>query len=990
MKKIHKIISLSFVAALVMSVWGCTEAPEPDNGGGPSSDFIIERSSLNFNFTQAQEVVFIPVTTEIPEEKWKIQSSGEDWCKISKTYDNVPGLMLAVEQSEEAEIRKTEVKVGAGRAQYTITVRQLGYGPAILVSDMTVPASGGEVTLQVTANIDYEVGRPVLDSNDEAEWIERTQAEPTRAFAESGYGFYAQANTLPFQRTATVAVTAVDPMYRTASTVCNINQMTREVTVNDIPADYPVYASNVTANQPASEGSVDALIDGDYNSYYHSPYGSTTTKFPVEFEFTFDGTRNIDYVKIMHRAAYTASTGAVSAGHYNGKIGKFNVYYKNAEHSNWTLLTNTPIDFAQAGGYQQGNFPSTVTGATGIKISVLDGSYDFVTPAEVEFYESAKGLLNEALLKVFTDLSCSEIRPGVTRTEITELYGLSAFMAQVVAVPMSEGDYLSDYDSQFRINTYKPYSDNNLNIRLLTKKYTRMDNPTGIQVTAGDRIIVCVDQIPDGQSVSLAVYGEASDGYTANYGGMGTTDSVDQEVALMAGVNNINITATGMVYVMNTAASLSASSKSIKVHIPSSCGVVQGYFDLERHTDADYVDILSKYTYKYFVVKGRKMIFNFHASKLRQIAASGITSGIEAWDDIVSWQQELMGIDNLSYFNNHIMAVSHSGSAYMDASERRVNFGVDNALYKIISREQLLAQEDNTWGPAHELGHVNQGAINWKSCSESSNNLFSNYAIYKMGKYGSRGDALSELAASYAAKESWVLMGSSTHMDEDTELHMRMNWQLWNYYHRCGYNTKFWPTLFQMLRDDPLPSEFGGYFDMSEDPGASQLKFAEKACDAAQQDLTDFFEAWGFYRPVDVTYSQYGSARYRVTEEMIAASKARIAAKSYPKAAPMQYIEDRKVKGNTLYSDMGYYETFQNKTTITKTPKYSVSGRTYTVSDCDQAVAVELRRASTGTTLGELLYFSNLSSFTVPTGVDVSNAVLYAVQYDGARIRINN
>lgn len=328
------------------------------------------------------------------------------------------------------------------------------------------------------------------------------------------------------------------------------------------------------------------------------------------------------------------------------------------------------------------------------------------------------------------------------------------------------------------------------------------------------------------------------------------------------------------------------------------------------------------------------------------------------------------------------MAVSSENpQAYMDASNRRVLFSRTTALYKIITREQLLAEEDNTWGPAHELGHVNQGAINWKSTTESSNNLFSNYAIYKMGKYGSRGDALSELALSYAAAETWALMGGATHQNEDTELHMRMNWQLWNYYHRCGFKPDFWPKLFQLLREDPLPSEFSS----NDDPGASQLKFAEKACEAAGEDLTDFFETWGFFRPIDVNYDQYGSARYRVTDDMIAATKARIAAKNYPKAAPMQYIEDRTTKGNTRYCDMGYYTTFQSKTKITKTPKYTLSGRTYSVSDCDQAVAVELRKASSD----ELVYFSNLSTFTVSDKADISNVRVYAVQADGERKLIN-
>lgn len=95
-------------------------------------------------------------------------------------------------------------------------------------------------------------------------------------------------------------------------------------------------------------------------------------------------------------------------------------------------------------------------------------------------------------------------------------------------------------------------------------------------------------------------------------------------------------------------------------------------------------------------------------------------------------------------------------------------------------------------GPAHEIGHIHQKAINWPGCTESSNNLFSNYVLYKLGKYCSRGSELFHLAdARFVEGQAWFDMGNPHHMNEDTEIHMRMYWQLWNYYHRCGYNENF-------------------------------------------------------------------------------------------------------------------------------------------------------------------------------------------------------
>lgn len=54
--------------------------------------------------------------------------------------------------------------------------------------------------------------------------------------------------------------------------------------------------------------------------------------------------------------------------------------------------------------------------------------------------------------------------------------------------------------------------------------------------------------------------------------------------------------------------------------------------------------------------------------------------------------------------------------------------------------------QDNEWGPGHELGHMHQGAINWPSTTESSNNLFSNYVVYKINQWGSRGSSIGTLA----------------------------------------------------------------------------------------------------------------------------------------------------------------------------------------------------------------------------------------------------
>ena len=176
------------------------------------------------------------------------------------------------------------------------------------------------------------------------------------------------------------------------------------------------------------------------------------------------------------------------------------------------------------------------------------------------------------------------------------------------------------------------------------------------------------------------------------------------------------------------------------------------------------------------------------------------------------------------------------------------------------------------------------------------------------------------------------------------------------------------------------------YYGRVENAGLCQLEYYEACCKVAGQDLTDFFDAWGFFRTIDQTYSQYGETKYTVTDVMINASKARVRDMKLPKAAPIQYLEDRTKHGGETFSEMGYWTQFKDKVTISKSPKASVNGRKVSLTDCDQAVAVELRRGTAET--GDLLYFANLFNFEVPASVSLSGNTLWAVQYDGKRVKV--
>lgn len=614
------------------------------------------------------------------------------------------------------------------------------------------------------------------------------------------------------------------------------------------------------------------------------------------------------------------------------------------------------------------------------------GAGNFVSCSEMEFFQkNPDNKLEQQLLAVFTDITCSELKPEATLEQINQLPGYFVNLA----TQLKNGTY-DAWEKEFRIQDYQAYSDINVWAdRLMTKHYSCLDNLTGIAVEANDEIIVLVGNT-HGYPVALQCIGEETTSFGEEKNYVQTAASGDIYF-LKEGVNKITIRNRGQLFVMYTA-DLQSNPTSIRIHIPLGSGQVTGYFDLQRHqTNEKYAELLSKATDKYFGVKGEKMIFYFHRSEMLKHVRTEILSAIHLWDNIVEWEQSLMGIDKMhaNQFNNHLFAISPEG-AYMWASDYRIAF-VYTYLDNILLYDKVMLAEDNAWGPAHEIGHVHQLAIDWMGSTESSNNLFSNYIIYQLGKYKSRGRGLDYLAECvYGQNQAWYNMGSATHQGEDTEIHMRMNWQLWLYYELCkGHDKKpmVWPKIFELMRTtyQHVPTH---------QPGQRQMAFVKAVCDATQEDLTEFFETWGFFKAVDAPIEQYGQAQYTVTEQMICETKAYIQNKKYPKAAPIQYIEDRKRDffpssdpRAQESGDVGYYEVFKNHTKISKVPTYTLSsshqGATIRVSDGEEAVAFEVRENEANS---RLLYFSNSFTFTVPSKVYQSSAKVYAVQADGQRI----
>lgn len=944
-------ITLS-LCLLLLIPWNVA-CKDDDSSLHGTPQFEIAESELQQDFEKDASSVSIPVTTNLELSEWSVTSSDETWCLAGKERpsSSSSAILISVKASEEPDVRTATVTVSSSVENYTIQVRQLGYGPAILVKEPnpTMAATGGILAVTVTSNIDYTTTLP-----DGCDWLR--EAPDSRAFTDKEHRYVIDANSVYEPRTATLTYTYTENPEVTAT--CTVTQEARSSSVSDVEdeGDVRIMPTGAEASefQPGNEitFSYDGLLD---DNHYHSPWGQAAN-FPVTLEYFFEQKPDLDYLIYHTRSG-------------NGNFGEVDIYVATESQPDYQLQGS--YDFHMQNAPSRVVFPTTISKVTKVKFSVKSGYGDFVSCSEMEFYQyNPDNSLERQLLEVFTDVTCTAVKPEATEEQISALPGYFGNLATLLL----KGTY-DEWEKEFRVQDYKPYSDvEEWATTLMTSRYSNLDNPTGIYVEAGDSIIVLVGDT-HGQALSIQCIGEetTSDGTTSYV----QTAATGETYFLQAGVNKLGFKQRGMLFIMYTANLLDPQAKPVTIHIPPGSGHVSGFFDVETHATNDrYAELIDKATYKYFCVRGSRIMFYFHREQMKQAVPYDILSAINLWDDIIGWEQELMGIEDVrpSQVNNHLFAISPEGS-YMWASDYRIAF-VYTYLDNILLYDNVMAAKDNAWGPAHEIGHVHQKAINWPGSTESSNNLFSNYVLYKLGKYCSRGSELSALATARCVNhQAWCNMGSATHQNEDTELHMRMNWQLWNYYHRCGYKKDFWQTLFRLLREDRI---------VESDPGAGQLKFAMKASQAANENLTDFFEMWGFFEPVDQTIEQYGTWNYRVTQEMIDEAKAYMAQFPAPKHA-FYYLEDRKNGDvgieNYQVGDVGYYDQFQNDVKITKDVTYTRSGSQFSMSNADEAVAFEIRRAEDN----ELLYFSNFFTFSVPSSISLDGIKVYAVQADGQR-----
>lgn len=327
------------------------------------------------------------------------------------------------------------------------------------------------------------------------------------------------------------------------------------------------------------------------------------------------------------------------------------------------------------------------------------------------------------------------------------------------------------------------------------------------------------------------------------------------------------------------------------------------------------------------------------------------------------------GIDYSEYFNHHGCGVG-ANNGYMSGGWLVCNYHY-NTMGSIIGK--IPAETGPTWGPAHEIGHQHQAVFNLNGQTEITNNFFSNVAVWYMGMGTSRvngsSGSLENLLTLFNNDEENQY--SKMTQDDNIWTFTQLYYRLWLYYHLAGNNTQFWPRLFELCRREPLENstQISGE--------TSTLLFYKHACEAAGEDLTEFFRAHGYFDVMDnVFVDDYTGAIYNVTQEQIDAAIAEVKAEGYPENLALLFINDAtgnntvKHDGTTLRdlwddnpsAEMGSVNDFitgNAEVTETYTATYNSDG-TITMSGGTGGVGFLVLNEK-----GEIVSFSNNATFAL-------------------------
>lgn len=688
---------------------------------------------------------------------------------------------------------------------------------------------------------------------------------------------------------------------------------------SDIEKDIIIPIEDATASEHQPGTPIENSFDGDRNNHYHSRWGDDT-EFPVSLTYNFKESESvIDYLVLYPR----------NDGGNNGFIKKVTIYFLKWGEEEYTKFGE--LEFKENNSPKIIRFEDKIENPKSIRIEVTEGVNDFVSLGEIEFYQKSSSM--EESMEVFEDKAATTLKPSITKEDVESID--NEFIKNM-AMSIYEDTY-----EDFRIGKFYSYPDpNTISGPNKTSPYGIYDNVTGIYVPFGTEMVVFIDDFQG--DISLRVVN-----HNQGFGG--------QDYILQPGINRFNVQTEGLAYLIYQ----NDDQHEVKVNFAT--GKVNGYFDIQKHSQEDYSEFLDNAPYSFFDVLGEYAHLTFTTNSFKN-NTQNIEELIGLYDDLVNMEQDFIGLykyDRENKTRMYFRANTHQ-DMYMFATSYRTEYS-ESTLPTLTNANSL---KTSPWGPAHEVGHMNQTrpGLKWLGMTEVTTNI---YSLFVQKAWGNESRIETEDLGDYNNRyekgfSEIIAEGLAHNAHADVFCKLIPFWQLQLYLSDVKGQEDFYKDVHEAIREaEDMPT-----------PGESQVEFVKICSDVAQMDLTGFFEKWGFLTPVDMEINDYGNGQFIVTQNIIDEAKSYIASKSYPQPeAAFEYITDSNM------------EVFKNSGSLTA-GSATVDGNIITISGAVNAVAFQVE-----TDLGAIKFISPKNIFEVS---NFSNSdAIKAIGYDGHTKTVN-
>ncbi len=626
---------------------------------------------------------------------------------------------------------------------------------------------------------------------------------------------------------------------------------------------------------------------------------------------------------------------------------------------------------------------------------------------EFEYIQNAQSNERNHRTKVaafFDDYACTTLKSEYQSMDDDALRNAMAGLPDIIqeAAVKIKNNAWNKWEKEFRIASYGAYSSPEYWAdKLKMHAYGRQNNPTGIIAGKNQVVYIFVGRsIPVGATLKV----ETS-----------STTSVfaDYSKALVRGLNVVVTPADNShLFIQYTSRNGDDIARYADLDIHIEGGHVNGFFDCNKYTDKDWTQMKSDGLFNAPVIDvlGKYIHWHMNTNYVKSNVRDKITEVMAIWDRTAYWELDLMGLlKNDEYpdiyediyprkFNNRMECTTITGKSYMYSTSYYTAYN-EESTGDILQYAKVFSGDGILWGPAHEIGHSNQGAIRLVGTTEVSNNLFSNMVMFKTGKYTTRYWNIQEMQRYMPLKLSWPELYGKNSERETIGLMNRMFFNLYLYYHALGNHPTFYQEVFKRLRQSPLIQKAGGVTYAKND----YLKFARVCSEVAGEDLSEYFEYWGFFRPItNYELSDYATYYVTATQQEIDEAKAAIKACGKPNSNII-FIDDRveseigsdgkpkrtleKYSAENCENEMGQYTDFPKK--------LEASSYLYVVDTRGYVTISVLGKNAVGFKIYDkdhnLAYVSAKRKFKLPDYLlEEGDYTIVAAQSDGTDVKLFN